>query len=58
MPSARVRARSPTSRVTQQNAALVEQAAAASKSMDDQAGKLRSAASIFKLPGGALHAQV
>jgi methyl-accepting chemotaxis protein len=39
-------------RVTQQNAALVEQAAAASKSMDDQAGKLRVAASVFKLPGG------
>ncbi|WP_009905660.1 methyl-accepting chemotaxis protein, partial [Burkholderia thailandensis] len=40
-------------RVTQQNAALVEQAAAASKAMDDQAGNLRAAASIFKLPGGA-----
>ncbi|WP_206956784.1 methyl-accepting chemotaxis protein [Trinickia acidisoli] len=37
--------------VTQQNAALVEQAAAASKSMSDQAGKLRTAASVFKLPG-------
>lgn len=41
-------------RVTQQNAALVEEAAAASKSMDDQAGKLRAAASVFKLPGAAL----
>jgi methyl-accepting chemotaxis protein len=41
-------------RVTQQNAALVEQAAAASKSMDDQASKLRAAASVFKLPGAAL----
>jgi methyl-accepting chemotaxis protein len=37
--------------VTQQNAALVEQAAAASKSMSDQAGKLRTAAAVFKLPG-------
>ncbi|MGN6665815.1 MAG: methyl-accepting chemotaxis protein [Trinickia sp.] len=43
--------------VTQQNAALVEQAAAASKSMSDQAGKLRTAAAVFKLPGAsAVHA--
>jgi hypothetical protein len=36
--------------VTQQNAALVEQAAAAAQSMDDQAGKLKASAAIFKLP--------
>ncbi|RDU96259.1 methyl-accepting chemotaxis protein [Trinickia dinghuensis] len=43
--------------VTQQNAALVEQAAAASKSMSDQAGKLRTAAAVFKLPSvGAMRA--
>jgi methyl-accepting chemotaxis protein len=35
--------------VTQQNAALVEQAAAASKSMQDQAGNLAKAVSVFKL---------
>ncbi len=37
--------------VTQQNAALVEQAAAASESMQDQAGKLVQAVSVFKLDG-------
>ncbi|MGG1948472.1 methyl-accepting chemotaxis protein [Trinickia sp. NRRL B-1857] len=43
--------------VTQQNAALVEQAAAASNSMSDQAGKLRAAAAVFKLPSaGAVRA--
>jgi len=35
----------------QQNAALVEQAAAAAKSMEDQAGRLVEAVSIFKLGG-------
>jgi methyl-accepting chemotaxis protein len=35
--------------VTQQNAALVEQAAAASESMQDQAAKLAQAVSVFKL---------
>jgi len=35
--------------VTQQNAALVEQAAAAAGSMQEQAGKLAEAVSIFKL---------
>ncbi|WP_157406487.1 MULTISPECIES: methyl-accepting chemotaxis protein [unclassified Janthinobacterium] len=35
--------------VTQQNAALVEQAAAAAESLQDQAGKLARAVSVFKL---------
>ncbi|MYN19679.1 HAMP domain-containing protein [Rugamonas sp. FT107W] len=35
--------------VTQQNAALVEQAAAAAESMQDQAGKLSEVVSVFKL---------
>lgn len=35
--------------VTQQNAALVEQAAAAAQSLDDQAKKLHTAVSVFKL---------
>jgi methyl-accepting chemotaxis protein len=35
--------------VTQQNAALVEQAAAAASSLDEQAGRLRSAVSVFQL---------
>ncbi len=35
--------------VTQQNAALVEQAAAAAQSLQDQAGQLTQAVSIFKL---------
>ncbi|QCP53350.1 chemotaxis protein [Trinickia violacea] len=35
--------------VTQQNAALVEQAAAAAASLDEQAGRLQSAASVFRL---------
>ncbi|MES2113574.1 MAG: methyl-accepting chemotaxis protein [Pseudomonadota bacterium] len=37
--------------VTQQNAALVEQAAAAAQSMQDQAGALRRAVSAFQLAG-------
>ncbi|MDO9219615.1 MAG: methyl-accepting chemotaxis protein, partial [Thiobacillus sp.] len=36
---------------TQQNAALVEQAAAAAESLQDQAGKLAEAVSVFKLDG-------
>jgi len=40
--------------MTQQNAALVEQAAAAAESMQDQAQKLASAVSIFKLIGDEL----
>jgi len=39
--------------VTQQNAALVEEAAAAAGSMQDQAAELTRAVSAFKLPGGA-----
>ncbi|WP_311197507.1 methyl-accepting chemotaxis protein [Rugamonas brunnea] len=39
--------------VTQQNAALVEQAAAAAASMQDQASQLAELVSIFKLPGEA-----
>ncbi len=35
--------------VTQQNAALVEQAAAAAASLDEQAARLRSAVSVFRL---------
>jgi methyl-accepting chemotaxis protein len=41
--------------VTQQNAALVEQAAAAAASMQDQASRLAELVSIFKLPGAAQH---
>ena len=36
---------------TQQNAALVEQAAAAAESLQEQAGKLAEAVSVFKLDG-------
>ncbi|MHB1093203.1 methyl-accepting chemotaxis protein [Thiobacillus sp.] len=39
--------------VTQQNAALVEEAAAAAESLQDQAGNLAEAVSVFKLEGGA-----
>ncbi|VVE76928.1 chemotaxis protein [Pandoraea captiosa] len=38
--------------VTQQNAALVEQATAAAGSLEDQARNLRDAVAIFRLPGG------
>jgi methyl-accepting chemotaxis protein-1 (serine sensor receptor) len=38
--------------VTQQNAALVEEAAAASESMREQAGELEQAVGVFKLGGG------
>ena len=37
---------------TQQNAALVEEAAAAAESLQDQAGGLARAVSVFKLEGG------
>ncbi|WP_082552004.1 methyl-accepting chemotaxis protein [Massilia sp. Root351] len=40
--------------VTQQNAALVEQAAAAAESLQDQARTLEQAVSVFKLDAGAL----
>ena len=39
--------------VTQQNAALVEEAAAAAGSMQDQTAELTRAVSAFKLPGAA-----
>ncbi len=39
--------------VTQQNAALVEQAAAAAASLQDQAGRLRDTVSAFRVAGGA-----
>ncbi|TKC78969.1 HAMP domain-containing protein [Trinickia terrae] len=37
--------------VTQQNAALVEEAAAAAQSLEEQAGSLKDAVSVFKLAG-------
>ncbi|HUX30024.1 MAG TPA: hypothetical protein VMV78_05260, partial [Thiobacillus sp.] len=43
--------------VTQQNAALVEEAAAAAESLQDQAGKLTEAVSVFKLESGAYSVQ-
>jgi methyl-accepting chemotaxis protein len=39
--------------VTQQNAALVEEAAAASQSMQDQAARLSAAVAVFKLDHAA-----
>jgi methyl-accepting chemotaxis protein len=42
--------------MTQQNAALVEEAAAAASSMQDQAVSLTEAVSLFKLDGGAVQA--
>ncbi|KND61151.1 Methyl-accepting chemotaxis protein I (serine chemoreceptor protein) [Candidatus Burkholderia verschuerenii] len=47
------RAVSQMDEVTQQNAALVEEAAAAAQSLEDQAGKLREAVAIFKTAEGA-----
>ena len=38
---------------TQQNAALVEQAAAASQSLQEQAGQLSQVVAVFKMQGGA-----
>ncbi|HWI83614.1 methyl-accepting chemotaxis protein, partial [Ramlibacter sp.] len=43
--------------VTQQNAALVEEASAASRSMQEQAGHLVDAVSLFKLEAGGRPAQ-
>ncbi|MDQ1818063.1 methyl-accepting chemotaxis protein [Massilia sp. CCM 9210] len=40
--------------VTQQNAALVEQAAAAAAALQDQAGTLAGVVSVFKLPAGVV----
>ena len=42
--------------VTQQNAALVEEAAAAAQSLEDQAGRLREAVAVFSLDDAALGA--
>ncbi|WGS52626.1 methyl-accepting chemotaxis protein [Paraburkholderia sp. D15] len=42
--------------VTQQNAALVEQAAAAAQSLEEQAGNLKQATSVFRLRNGGAHA--
>jgi methyl-accepting chemotaxis protein I, serine sensor receptor len=42
--------------VTQQNAALVEEAAAAAQSLEDQAAKLRQAVAVFQLDDSALEA--
>ncbi|HEY1608934.1 MAG TPA: methyl-accepting chemotaxis protein [Paraburkholderia sp.] len=39
--------------VTQQNAALVEQAAAAAQSLEDQAARLKSAVAVFHVDAGA-----
>ena len=46
------RAVSQMDEVTQQNAALVEEAAAAAGSMQDQSADLTRAVSAFRLPGG------
>ncbi len=40
--------------VTQQNAALVEEAAAAAQSLEDQASRLRAAVSVFQVDGGGV----
>jgi methyl-accepting chemotaxis protein-1 (serine sensor receptor) len=42
--------------VTQQNAALVEEAAAAASSLEDQAGKLRTAVAVFQVEDGGYKA--
>ncbi|VWB17258.1 putative methyl-accepting chemotaxis protein [Burkholderia arboris] len=42
--------------VTQQNAALVEEAAAAAQSLDEQAGRLRETAAVFQLDDEAARA--
>ncbi|WP_061149729.1 methyl-accepting chemotaxis protein [Caballeronia arvi] len=39
--------------VTQQNAALVEEAAAAAQSLEDQAGRLRQAVAVFQVADGS-----
>ena len=43
-------------RMTQQNAALVEESAAAAESLREQAARLAQLVSQFKLAGGAMHA--
>ena len=42
--------------VTQQNAALVEEAAAATQSLQDQAGELARTVSVFKIAPHAVRA--
>jgi len=42
--------------VTQQNAALVEEAASASQSLSHQARQLSELVGVFRLPGGVVHA--
>jgi methyl-accepting chemotaxis protein len=44
--------------VTQQNAALVEQAAAAAASMQDQAAQLAQLVSVFQLPASGAAARI
>nr|WP_274371692.1 methyl-accepting chemotaxis protein [Morganella morganii] len=44
-------------KVTQQNAALVEQSAAAAASLEDQAGRLAQAVSVFHIQSGELKTQ-
>ena len=46
----------PLDQMTQQNAALVEESAAAAESLREQAARLAQLVSQFKLAGGALHA--
>jgi methyl-accepting chemotaxis protein len=41
--------------MTQQNAALVEQAAAAAESLQDQASSLAEAVAVFKVTSGSIH---
>jgi methyl-accepting chemotaxis protein len=41
--------------MTQQNAALVEQSAAAAESLREQAHRLAEAVAVFRLEGGRLH---
>ncbi|KJF76633.1 hypothetical protein UA45_17525, partial [Morganella morganii] len=45
-------------RVTQQNAALVEQSAAAAASLEEQAGRLTQAVSVFQIQAGELKSNV
>ncbi|WP_274370673.1 methyl-accepting chemotaxis protein [Morganella morganii] len=45
-------------RVTQQNAALVEQSAAAAASLEEQAGRLTQAVSVFHIQAGELKSNV
>jgi methyl-accepting chemotaxis protein len=42
--------------VTQQNAALVEEAAAAAQSLQEQSGELEQAVSVFRLTGATARA--